>query len=82
MSKESEAKQAQWYFDKAIPQTCGTCHFYQSTVTITRGASGIISRFEMDKRCKLGGFAVNKKGTCKRFHQRNVEAETGSLSHD
>lgn len=62
MSKQSEAKEAQGYVPKFKPDFCCNCQEYSSS--IIREAF-----FEQEKKrkCGIGGFAVKKLGTCKRF---------------
>lgn len=65
MSKQSDAKKAQGYVDKATPMTCSNCaHFKSEKVDI-----GIYSPYITDKniRCGIGGFAVKKNATCNKF---------------
>lgn len=66
MSKQSEAKRAQGYVAKAIPQTCGNCaHFQFERVNVNADRPQYEEYWE-DKnlRCGIGGFAVKKMGTC------------------
>jgi hypothetical protein len=60
MSKQSEAKIKQGYVPKAIPQTCANCASLEILPqTSDFSAAGL--------RCKIGGFAVKKMGTCNEF---------------
>ncbi len=57
MSKQSEAKKQQGYRTK--PDTCSNCAHYASKIEVHS-----YWQVESEKRCGLGGFAVNKTGTC------------------
>lgn len=64
MSKQSHAKAIQGY--RVKPDTCATCIHYQSKIDHV-----MAYQVESEKRCGLGGFAVNKMGTC------NMHAKLG-----
>ena len=57
MSKQSHAKAMQGYRTK--PDTCATCAHYTSKIEVHS-----YCQMESERRCGLGGFAVNKTGTC------------------
>ena len=62
MSKQAEAKEAQGY--RTTPDTCSNCAHYRSKqVAKSRGQWSWTE--EQNKRCRIGGFAVNKTATCK-----------------
>jgi len=72
MSKQSDAKAAQGYIAKAVPQTCGNCkHFQFERVNANAADMGkpMVSEYWVDAnlRCGIGGFAVKKLGTCQSF---------------
>ncbi len=73
MSKQSDAKAAQHYSPKTVPQTCMNCVSFTFDRVQTRQPSMFCpnGRWE-DKniRCSLGGFAVKKMGTCIRFEAK------------
>jgi len=63
MSKQQEAKIRQNYVPKAIPQVCSTCTNYTCDSTTHQHAFGSYTKTS-NQRCKIGGFAVKKTGTC------------------
>ena len=63
MSKQSEAKERQMYVPKLMPMVCGNCKHYKSTITTATGF-GRTFKFESDRRCGIGNFAVKKMGSC------------------
>lgn len=72
MSKQSEAKKAQGYIAKVVPQTCGNCANYRSVLTEREGRFGGKYIDEKDKTCSIGRFAVKKTGSC-RMHTPKLE---------
>lgn len=66
MSKKSEAKQAQGYVDKAVPNVCMNCREYRSDEVRQKGAFGEWTR-EVNIRCAIGRFAVKKMATCRLY---------------
>lgn len=80
MSKQSEAKAAQGYIDKAIPKTCGNCANFVYEMALPDwmrvqnqgepGKWGDVHKQEQNKRCGLGGFAVKKMGTCNKWEAK------------
>ena len=70
MSKQSEAKEKQGYVAKLIPSTCQNCaNMISNEVRIEWHPTATkIAEF----RCRIGGFAVKKMGSCNEF---------ASLSH-
>lgn len=74
MSKQSEAKLNQNY--RLTPNTCGNCTYYKRDAVEKRyeGWSGpIVWVEEKNKRCGVGGFAVNKTATCDRYDLRKED---------
>jgi hypothetical protein len=69
MSKQSEAKINQGYNDKQIQRTCGNCAKYHSALIVHRNSFGGYIQ-EKNKRCGLGGFAVNKTATCDKWEAK------------
>ena len=67
MSKQSQAKAIQGYRTK--PDTCTTCQHYRSKIE-----AHSYGQVESERRCGLGGFAVNKMGTC------NMHAKLGEAN--
>jgi hypothetical protein len=79
MSKQSEAKAAQGYDPKPEPSTCGNCGHFQCDMTLPTWMArenevlsvsnkwGPEHKRETNLRCGLGGFAVKKSATCKKF---------------
>lgn len=82
MSKQSEAKVAQGYIDKAIPQTCGTCVHMQLDLELPKwmqkqGGSAVWDdkyKQETNLRCGIGGFAIKKMGTCQHWRAKPTQA--------
>lgn len=68
MSKQSEAKAAQGYVDKIkqLPVCMSCVHFALDTVA-REDVFGATFMRERNLRCTLGGFAVKKMGTCRKF---------------
>lgn len=60
MSKQSEAKKQQGYRTK--PDTCANCAHYTSKIEVHS-----YWQVESEKRCGLGGFAVNKTSVCNMY---------------
>ena len=60
MSKQSHVKAIQGYRTK--PDTCSNCRHYQSKIEMIR-----YCQVESEKRCGLGGFAVNKTSVCNMY---------------
>jgi len=71
MSKQSEAKAKQGYVAKAIPQTCCNCAHFASDIE-TKESYGGKWEHETNLRCKIGGFAVKKMGTCDEFEPKET----------
>jgi len=73
MNKQSEAKAAQGYNTKPVPQTCKTCEYYHCdripTGWLVHGFS------EKNKRCAIGGFPVQVTATCNRYAQALAKGE-------
>ena len=65
MSKQSKAKEAQGYTMEQ--STCANCTHYSSKVVEIKGIFGGVYCNESNKRCSIGGFAVKKTATCKKF---------------
>jgi hypothetical protein len=65
MSKQSEVKKRQGYTDRAIPQVCMNCASFSFEIGC-HGGNPEYPR-EMNFRCRIGGFAVKKMGTCDEF---------------
>ena len=65
MSRQSEAKEAQGYVAKAIPQTCVNCCHFESEM-VKRESRWMDTKWNEEKnlRCGIGRFAVKKMGTC------------------
>ena len=57
MSKQSEAKKQQG--NRTKPVTCSNCAHHTSKIEVHS-----YWQVESERRCGLGGFAVNKTGTC------------------
>lgn len=65
MSKQSEAKEAQGYVAKAVPQTCGNCaHFRSDMIEQKSSYMGTTWFAEKNIRCGIGGFTVKKMANC------------------
>jgi hypothetical protein len=73
MSKQSDAKQDQGYIPKAVPQTCMNCfHFKMDVVPVLNWQDKPTGyERETNKRCGLGGFAVQKMATCNKFKSKS-----------
>lgn len=83
MSKQSDAKAAQRYQDKPVPQTCSNCTHFRSERVLSawvaaeksdgekhwhgREYSVELDGIEKNRRCDLGGFAIKKTATCAQF---------------
>ena len=65
-SKTQETKDAQGYTKK--PQQCNSCKHYKSDV-IKMPSGGYFSAYkiEKNKRCGIGGFAVQSTASCNLF---------------
>lgn len=64
MSKQTQAKEAQGYVPKAVPQVCCNCAHFVSDKVEREGCFGGVYVDEKNLRCGIGGFAVKKMGTC------------------
>ena len=63
-SKTQHIKDSQGYIKK--PQQCNNCKHYESDiVNITATAWHAAYKVEKNKRCGIGGFAVQSSGSCK-----------------
>ena len=80
MSKTSEAKTAQGYIQKVIPQTCSNCENFTFEMKLPRWmvddnekqiSNGTHARYDDSSKeqanlsCGIGGFAVKRMGKCK-----------------
>jgi len=72
MSKQSEAKRAQGYVSKAVPQTCKTCQHFRSESVFDYEFRGKQYYRDANLRCGKGGFAVKKMGTCRFWEDGNA----------
>lgn len=81
MSKQSKAKAAQGYVDKAIPSTCATCAKFRFDLVDANAAHN--AKYETkyppyfvskNMRCEIGGFAVKKLGTCNEWAKATGDA--------
>ena len=72
MSKQSQAKEAQQYVPKVIPQTCGVCRNCEPVMgevmrykdpTYTSDGTHMATE-KVSQKCSIGGFAVKKMGSC------------------
>lgn len=72
MSKQSEAKARQCYIPKAVPNVCGNCAYFASDKTPMGNPFGSSWTHENNMRCRLGGFAVRKMGTCNEWTKITV----------
>lgn len=81
MSAQAKAKEAQGYEDKPEPSICSACRHFASEKILPKWMQGNTSfsgrayTAEIDGRegkirCGLGGFAVKKTATCKKFERR------------
>ena len=71
MSKQSEAKAAQKYTKASA--CCKTCKHFSSDISEMPGAYGVgVWIKENNKRCNIGGFAVQSSAHCDLF-ARKVE---------
>jgi hypothetical protein len=66
MSKQSDAKIRQGYQATPVKKICSTCKHYESDMKIAVFL-GYPYTEEKEKRCGLGGFAVNKTATCNEY---------------
>jgi hypothetical protein len=77
MSNQSDAKAAQGYEPKPVPQTCMNCGHFKLDLALPKwkiernlqcpGRYGQEYAREKNLRCGLGGFAVKKTATCNAF---------------
>ena len=68
MSKQEEAKKAQGYTKASA--CCKTCKHFSSTVADMPGSYGGGTWIkESNKRCGIGGFAVQSSAHCKMFER-------------
>ena len=67
MSKQSDAKAAQGYVAKAVPETCVNCCHLKMDLLQMEGAYGWKWTRCANLRCGIGGFAVKKMATCKEW---------------
>lgn len=66
MSKQSEAKEKQGYIAKPVARVCANCAYYRSDVVEHPPYYSWSKPYheEKNRRCDIGGFAVNKTATC------------------
>lgn len=70
-SKTQEAKDAQGYTKKS--QQCNNCKNYKSEmVEMPEDRWRNAYKVEKNKRCGIGGFAVQSSASCKRYEAANV----------
>ena len=68
MSKQEEAKKAQGYGKDSA--RCKTCkHFSSTSETLSTGWGVATWVKESNKRCGIGGFAVQSSAHCKLFER-------------
>ena len=68
MSKQSENKINQGY-QKTAPMCAGCLYFTSESVTISSPGYTDCWQEERNFRCSLGGFAVLKRGWCKKHEE-------------
>lgn len=71
MGRVTQKKAEMGYVKRPIWPICGNCAHFTSVVE-TR-SDWYPYTVEHTKRCGLGGFAVNKTATCKRYTPRDKE---------
>ena len=65
-SKTQQTKDAQEYRKK--PQQCNNCKRYESDiVNMPAGEWQVAYKIEKNKRCGIGGFAVQSSASCKLY---------------
>jgi hypothetical protein len=72
MSKQSEAKYGQGYTRN--PACCRNCAHYESDITELPPAFSWSEprKVEKNKRCGVGGFAVQSNGHCLQFRREDL----------
>jgi hypothetical protein len=75
VSKQRKAKKQQGYDPKPKQSVCQNCEHYQSDFVTQTANWGKDWTEEKNKRCGIGGFAVKKTATCKKFSLRVEDAQ-------
>ena len=69
MTPQAIAKAEQGYTPKAVPRTCVNCTNF-AFETVSKKAYGSTWTEDTNLRCKVGGFAVKKMGSCNLFEMK------------